>query len=88
VENEAEKYYVYFSYQEGIKAAIKKIEDMLGKELHIYDVFPNFDDGKRLLTSPLSIITKSQQEMFLPVGLEIDLIACATILFGFKDEDG
>ncbi len=87
VENEAEKYHVYFSYQEGVKAAIKKVEHMLGQELHIYDIFPNFDEEKKVLTAPLSIITKSQQEMFLPVGIEIELVACATVLFGIKNED-
>ena len=87
VENEAEKYHVYFSYQEGVKAAKKKVEDMLGQEIHIYDIIPNFDEEKKVLDAPLSIITRSQQEMFLPVGIEVELVACATVLFGIKSND-
>ena len=86
-ENEAESYEVYYSYEEGVKKATKHLEKSLGRELHIYDIFPNFDHENKPLTSPLSVITKSQQEMFLPAGLEIEMRACSLVLFGYKDED-
>jgi len=86
-EDEAEGFHVYFSYKEGVKKAIKQLEKSLGRQLHIYDIFPNFDHENKPLRAPLSVITKSQQEMFLPVGVEIELIACSLVLFGYKDED-
>ena len=86
-ENEAESYKVYFTYEEGVKRAIKHLEKSLGREMHIYDIFPNFDQDNKPLSSPLSVITKSQQEMFLPVGLEAELIACSFVLFGYKNDD-
>ena len=86
LENEQEKFHVYYSYYEGAKSAIRQLESSLERELYIYDVFPNFDNEIKPLTSPLSVITKSQKEMFLPVGIEVELIGCTMILFGYKDE--
>ena len=85
-ENAAESFYVYFSYEEGVKKAIGRLEGSLGRQLHIYDIFPNFDHENKPLTSPLSVITKSQQELFLPTGLEVELCACSLVLFGYKDD--
>ena len=87
LENEADKYHVYYSYKELPKGAIKRIESMLGKRLYIYDIFPNLADETKTLDEPLSVITESQKEMFLPVGIEVRLIGVGTVLFGYESEE-
>ena len=87
LENESEKYHVYYAYQEIAKGAIHRVESMLGKKLYIYDVFPNLSNETKTLTEPLSVITESQKEMFLPVGIEAQFIGINTVLFGCDDEE-
>ena len=83
IENEKEKYRVYYSYDARAKDAIEQLETMLKKKLYIYDIFPNFDEEKKKLTTPIAVITKSGQEMYLPVDLEMHFIGCSTVLFGY-----
>ena len=55
-ENEALSFKVYYSYEEGVKKATKHLEKSLDRELHIYDIFPNFDHENKPLEEPLSVI--------------------------------
>ena len=86
LENEKDRYHVYYSYKEAPKDAIKRVESMLGTGLYIYDIFPNLSDETKKIDEPLSVITESQKEMFLPVGIEIRFIGVGTILFGLNEE--
>ena len=56
IENEKEKYRVYYSYDARAKDAIEQLETMLKKKLYIYDIFPNFDEEKKKLTTPIDYV--------------------------------
>tara|TARA_R100000008_G_C3549239_1_gene149397 strand:- start:523 stop:795 length:273 start_codon:yes stop_codon:yes gene_type:complete len=87
LENESEKYHVYYAYEEIAKGAIKRVEHMLGRGLYVYDIFPNLTDETKTLSEPLSVITESQKEMFLPVGIKVRFIGIGTVLFGYESEE-
>ena len=87
VESASDKYRVYYAYDSKPEEAVKRIEKMLESELYVYDIFPNYEREVKSLEDSIAVITKSQQEMFLPTGLEMEFIGCTTILYGDKDED-
>jgi hypothetical protein len=86
VENEEVRYRVYFAYQAQPREAIMQIEKMFNQKLHIYDIFPNFENEIKSLDTPIAVITESGKDMYLPTKLEMEFVGCSTILFGLKEK--
>lgn len=85
-ENEHERYIFFHSYVPSQDEVIISLEKILGYEVHIYDIFPEPNQEDFIVKEPLSIVTKSGQEMFLNVGMDVSRFDTFRILFGEKIE--
>ncbi len=85
-ENETSRLILYFTYEVHAKELIPRIENALEGKIHIYDIFPEPHSEKVVLTEPLSVITISGQEMFLPPGFEVTFFDRVRVLFGDKED--
>ncbi|MDB4337517.1 hypothetical protein OAA09_00705 [bacterium] len=83
-ENEETRLIFYFSYEVTKDELIQRLEDTWGSKVHVYDIFPHFNNEKQTLSDYLSIITSVGTEMFLPPGLDINIQDRVVVLFGNK----
>ena len=81
-ENEKTRLTFYFTYEVHMDELRPRLEEAWGQPVHIYDVFPQPNSESSVLEEPLSIMTVSGKEMFLPPGLEVHFFDRAFILFG------
>ena len=83
-ENEEKRLIFYFSYEVTKDELIRRLEETWGSPVHIYDIFPHFNNDELELDDHLSIITRSGKEMFLPPGLAVNIQDRVLVLFGNK----
>ena len=81
-ENEKSRLIFYFTYEVHMNELYPRIEEAWGNEIHIFDVFPQPYSETVTLEDPLSIITESGKEMFLPPGFEVNFFDRVFVLFG------
>jgi hypothetical protein len=84
-ENEKTRLTFYFTYEVHINELFPRIEEAWGNKIHIYDIFPQPNAEIVILEEPLSIITVSGKEMFLPPGFEVNFFDRVFVLFGDTD---
>ena len=84
-ENEEKRLIFYFSYEVSRAELIQRLESSWGSPVHVYDIFPHFNNDEKVLDDYLSIITKSGKEMFLPPGLDVNIQDRVMVLFGDKN---
>lgn len=85
LETESERYHYYFSYEILPKDLVALALSTFEKEVSLVDAFPEPDIKKGHLTQPLRIITKMGKEMYLPKGLNVEIISKYRALFQYSD---
>jgi hypothetical protein len=85
-ENEKIQLTFHFTYEVRFDELVQRIEHAHGGAIHVYDVFPHPNTETMRLKEPMSIITKSGKEMFLPSNFEINLFDKIFVLFGNIEE--
>jgi hypothetical protein len=81
-ENENIQLTLYFTYEVHFDELIQRLEHAYGSTIHVYDIFPHPNTETVILKEPLSIITKSRKEMFIPEGLKVNFFDRVFVLFG------
>ena len=85
-ENERIRYIFFYTYRASARELLSKLEALQEQPIHIYDVFPEPNTEAQVLKEPLSVITESGQEMFLPTGIKINIFDMGRVLFGKLEE--
>lgn len=85
-ENERIRYIFFYTYKASARELLSKLEALQKQPIHIFDVFPEPNTEEKVLKEPLSVITESGQEMFLPVGIKINIFDMGRVLFGKSEE--
>ena len=85
-ENERTRYIFFYTYKASARELLSKLEALQEQPIHIYDVFPEPNTEAQVLKAPLSVITESGQEMFLPTGIKINIFDMGRVLFGKLEE--
>ena len=86
-ENEKSRLTFYFTYEVHVNELIQRLEHAHGGGVHVYDIFPQPHSESFILEEPLSIITESGKEMFLPPGFKVNFFDRVFILFGDVDNE-
>ena len=86
LETESETYHYYFSYEILPKDLVALARTTFEEGVTLVDVFPEPNIKKGHLTQPLRIITKIGKEMYLPKGLNVEIISKYRALFQYSDE--
>jgi hypothetical protein len=86
-ENEKIQLTFHFTYEVHFNELIRRLENAHGCSVHVYDVFPHPNTLTTTLEEPLSIITRSGKEMFLPAGFEVIFFDRVFVLFGDSEDD-
>lgn len=81
-ENEKNRLTFYFTYEAHFKELMKHLQEAYGAPVYVYDVFPHPNTETATLEEPLSVLTSSGKEMFLPVGFEVTFFDRVFVLFG------
>jgi len=85
IETESERYHYYFSYEILPKKMMSLAMQTFQEEVTLVDIFPEPNVKKGHLTKPLQIITKMGKEMYLPEGLNVEIISKYRGLFQYSD---
>ena len=85
-ENERIRYMFFYTYKASARELLSKLEALQEQPVHIFDVFPEPNTEVQVLKEPLSVITESGQEMFLPTGIKINIFDMGRVLFGKLEE--
>jgi len=85
-ENEKSRLTFYFTYEVHVDELLQRLEHAHGNKVHVYDIFPQPNSETAVLEDPLSIITESGKEMFLPPGFEVTFFDRVFVLFGDTDQ--
>ena len=85
-ENEHIRYIFFYTYKVPARELMLKLETLQEHPVHVFDVFPEPNTEVQVLKEPLSVITESGQEMFLPVGIKINIFDMGRVLFGKLEE--
>ena len=85
-ENEHIRYIFFYTYRASGRELLTKLEALQEERVHIFDVFPEPNTESQVLKEPLSVITESGQEMFLPTGIKINIFDMGRVLFGKSEE--
>tara|TARA_B100000965_G_C18987976_1_gene497005 strand:+ start:206 stop:502 length:297 start_codon:yes stop_codon:yes gene_type:complete len=85
LETESERYHYYFSYEISPKDLVILAADTFGDEVSLVDAFPEPNVKKGHLTKPLRIITKIGKEMYLPEGMNVEIISKYRALFQYVE---
>ena len=86
-ENEKRRLTFYFTYEVHMDELRSRLEATWGQPVHIYDVFPHLNSESAILDEPLSVITESGKEMFLPAKFKVNFFDRVFILFGDINSD-
>ena len=86
IENENISFCFYFTYLPTSEEVVERTKDILGYDIYVFDVFPEINSEIRSIKEPLSVITKSNIEMFLEKGMLITFFDTFRILFGEINE--
>ena len=86
-ENEKSRLTFYFTYEVHVNELIQRLEHAHGGGVHVYDIFPQPHSESFILEEPLSSITESGKEMFLPPGFKVNFFDRVFILFGDVDNE-
>ena len=84
-ENEKSRLTFYFTYEVHAKELLRRLEEAHGNKVHIYDIFPHPNTESVTLEEPLSVITESGKEMFLPAKFKVNFFDRVFVLFGTTD---
>ena len=85
-ENEHIRYTFFYTYKASTRELLSKLEALQEQHIHVFDVFPEPNTEVQVLKEPLSVITESGQEMFLPTGIKINIFDMGRVLFGKLEE--
>ena len=85
VENELETFHYYFTYEISPKDIMRLAREAFVEKVSLVDVFPEPDIKKGHLTEPLRVITKIGKQMYLPEGLNVEIISKYRALFQCSD---
>ena len=85
LETEFEKYHYYFSYEATTDHVLEKTYGSFSAEVDLFDIFPEPHVKKGVLKEPLKIITKIGKEMYLPVGMKVQIHSKYRFLFNYSD---
>ena len=85
LETEAEAYHYYFSYEILPKELVELAAETFEREVSVVDIFPEPNVKKGHLKKPLRIITKMGKEMYLPEGLNVEIISMYRALYQYVD---
>ena len=86
VENELETFHYYFTYEISPKDIIVLAKNAFQDKVSLVDVFPEPNIKKGHLTQPLRVVTKIGKEMYLPEGLNVEIITKYRALFQCGDD--
>jgi hypothetical protein len=86
-ENENTRLTFYFTYEVHRDELLQRLTHAHGNAVHVYDIFPQPHTETVVLEEPLSIITESGKEMFLPPGFEVNFFDRVFVLFGDTEDD-
>ena len=84
-ENENHRLTFYYTYEVHAKELLHNLREAHGNEIYVYDIFPHPNTEVVILTDPLSVLTRSGKEMFLPPGFEVNFFDRAFVLYGDAD---
>ena len=77
---------MYFTYKPSSEEVIERLEEILMKEVHVYDVFPEPNTESVCLDYDLSAMSTYGVAINIDKGTNISLFDTFRILFGDKDE--
>ena len=86
IENESISYSMYFTYDPSPDEVIERLEQILMKEVHVYDTFPEPNSESLCLEYDLSAMSTYGVAINIQKGTNISLFDTFRILFGDKDE--
>jgi hypothetical protein len=84
-ENEFDRYLFFFTYEPSSNEVLYKLENIVGYTPYVYDIFPEPHQFDKDIEEPLSVITKLGTEMFIPVGLNVQVFDTFRILYGEEE---
>ena len=82
IENENMSLCFYLTYLPSSVEIIDRAIGILDYEIYIFDIFPEINNEIKTIEAPLSVITKSNIEMFLEKGMTVTFFDTFRILFG------
>ena len=83
-EDENKRFIFFFTFKPNINSVIKRLEQQVGYEVYVYDIFPEPYQESIVLDDLLSVITSNGSEMFIPSGLKVNIFSMSRALFGRK----
>lgn len=81
-ENENNRLTFYYTYEVHAKELLLHLREAHGNEIYVYDIFPHPNTEVAVLEDPLSVLTRSGKEMFLPPGFEVNFFDRVFVLYG------
>ena len=86
-ENEKDRYIFFYAYPPDEAEVILYLNNIIGYDPYIYDIFPEPNSFSEELEEPLSVLTKIGKEMFIQSGMKITYFDTFRILYGSEDDD-
>ena len=85
VETELERYHYYFSYEASSEEMLDLTDLLFEGKAVLFDIFPEPNVRKGALKDPVKIITKIGKEMYLPIGMGVEIISKYRFLFQYTE---
>ena len=86
IEDENISFCFYFTYPPSSEEVIERTKQIVGYDIFIFDIFPEINNEIKNIKEPLSVITKSNIEMFLEKDMLVTFFDTFRILFGKINE--
>ena len=77
---------MYFTYSPSSEEVVERLEQILKKEVHVYDIFPEINTESISLEHDLYAMSTYGVAINIDKGTNISLFDTFRILFGDKDE--
>tara|TARA_B100000131_G_scaffold310511_1_gene342285 strand:- start:2101 stop:2385 length:285 start_codon:yes stop_codon:yes gene_type:complete len=81
-EDSSQRFIFLFTYKAAEEDVLLRLQNILGYEPYIYDIFPEPNQEEYCVEDILSVITKNGSEMFIPSGLHVKYFDQIRVLFG------
>tara|TARA_B100000131_G_scaffold321231_1_gene371364 strand:+ start:5505 stop:5801 length:297 start_codon:yes stop_codon:yes gene_type:complete len=76
----------YFTYPPSSEEVVDRAKEIFNYDIYVFDIFPEINNEVKILKEPLSVITKSNIEMFLEKDMKITFFSTFRILIGKVNE--
>lgn len=86
IETELERYHYHFSYEASSEEVLELSDNLFEGKADLFDIFPEPNVRKGILKEPIKIITKIGKEMYLPIGIGVEIISKYRFLFQYSEQ--